>query len=79
MSPSADLHVVWNTHLPLGLSCNHCLHRALIPRERIGAHEGNLRCVDTLPFLCTKCGQRTFTAHLFSERRLVKRFMAEYR
>src|SRR5580704_15406977 len=29
MSASADLHDVWNTHLPLGISCNHCLHRAL--------------------------------------------------
>jgi DNA-directed RNA polymerase subunit RPC12/RpoP len=79
MSASADLHDVWNTHLPLGLSCNHCLHRALIPRERVGAREGNLRCVDTLRFKCTKCGRRTFTAHLFSERRHIKRFMAEYR
>ena len=36
MSASADLHDVWESHLPLGISCNHCLHRALIPRERIG-------------------------------------------
>jgi hypothetical protein len=45
MSACADLHDVWKTHLPLGLSCSHCLHRALIPRERVGAREGNLRCV----------------------------------
>jgi DNA-directed RNA polymerase subunit RPC12/RpoP len=79
MSASADLHDVWNTGRPLGLSCNHCLHRALVPPERIGAREGNLQCVDTLPFRCTKCGHRTFTAHLFKESRHVKRFMAEYR
>jgi hypothetical protein len=79
MSASADLHDVWNTRLPLGLSCNHCLHRGLIPPERVGAHEGDVRCVDTLRFRCTKCGRRTFTAHLFRERRHVKRFMAEYR
>jgi len=70
MSASADLHDVWNTHLPLGISCNHCLHRALIPRERVGAREG---------FRCTKCGRRTFTTHLFKEQRHVKRFLAEYR
>jgi hypothetical protein len=38
-----------------------------------------VRCVDTLPFRCTRCGRRTFTAHLFKESRHVKRFMAEYR
>ena len=41
--------------------------------------EGDLRCVDTLRFRGTKCGRRTYTAHLFKERRHVKRFMAEYR
>jgi hypothetical protein len=80
MSASADLHDVWKTHLPLGVSCNRCLHRALVDRERIGAREGNLRCIDTLRFRCTKCKRRTsFTAHLFNERRDAKRFMAEYR
>ena len=79
MSPSADLHDVWNSHLPLGISCNHCLHRALIEHERIGAREGNLRCVDSLPFICSHCGRREFTPHIFRERRHVKRFMAEYR
>ncbi|SEP41575.1 hypothetical protein SAMN02990966_05937 [Rhodospirillales bacterium URHD0017] len=79
MSLSADLHEVWNSHLPLGLSCNHCLHRGLIEPERIGAREGDLRCVDTLRFVCSKCGRREFTPHVFRERRHVKRFMAEYR
>jgi hypothetical protein len=79
MSASADLHDVWQTRLPLGIACNHCLHRALLQHDRIDAREGNLRTVDALPLRCTKCGRRAYTAHLFRERRQVKRFMAEYR
>lgn len=79
MFANADLHDVWRTHRPLGVSCNHCLHRALIEPRRIGAREGNLKCVDTLPFRCTRCGCRDFTVHLFDEQRRVRRFMAEYR
>jgi DNA-directed RNA polymerase subunit RPC12/RpoP len=79
MSLSADLHDVWSTGLPLGLACNRCLHRALIERTVIGARAGNLQCVDTLPFRCTRCGQRDFAVHLFREKRLMRRFMAEDR
>jgi hypothetical protein len=79
MSASADLHDVWENRLPVGIACSHCLHRAVLEPEAIGAHEGNLRCVDTLPLLCTKCGRQSFTVHLFKERRHIKRFMAEYR
>ena len=79
MSASADLHDVWESRLPLGVSCNHCLHRALIEHGRICAQEGNLQCLDALPFRCTKCGHRDFAPHVFRERRQVKRFMAEYR
>jgi hypothetical protein len=74
-----DIHDVWNSHLPLGISCNHCLHRALIEHDRIGAWEGGTLCLDALPLRCTKCAHRDFTAHVFRERRQVKRFMAEYR
>jgi DNA-directed RNA polymerase subunit RPC12/RpoP len=79
MPASADLHDVWNSHLPLGVSCNHCLHRALIEHDRIGARKGNVQCLDALPLLCTKCGHREFTPHVFRERRQIRRFMAEYR
>ena len=79
MSASADLPDVWNRHLPLAVSCNHCLHRALIEHDRSGAQEGNLKCLDALPFRCTKCGHRDFAPHVFRERRQIKRFMAEYR
>ncbi len=76
---NADLHDVWKSGLPLGVSCNHCLHRALIPLERIGAHEGDLRCVDSLRFQCSRCRRRSHTAHLFRMRTETRRFMAEYR
>ena len=79
MSASADLHDVWNSHLPLGVSCNHCLHRGLIEPVRIGAREGGLQCLDALPFRCTKCGHRDFTPHVFRESLHVRRFMGEYR
>ena len=79
MSDSADLHDVWNSGLPLGISCNHCLHRALIEHHRISARGGSVQCLDALPFRCTKCGHRDFAPHVFRERRQVRRFMAEYR
>jgi hypothetical protein len=61
-----------------------CLHRQIFtmfgkPGEHIGAREGNVKTIDALSFRCTKCGRRSYTAHLFRERRQVKRFMAEYR
>ncbi len=55
-----------------------CIARSF-EHDRIGAREGNLRCVDTLPFICSHCGRREFHAAYFRERRHVKRFMAEYR
>jgi hypothetical protein len=67
------------TNLPVGVACRHCQHRALVARERIGACEGNLRCVDTLRFRCTHCNQRTVDVHLFLDRKSARRFMAEYR
>lgn len=79
MPGSADLKDVRNTHLPLGVSCNHCLHRGLIEPDLIAGHEGNHRDLAMLPFRCTKCGRGEFTPHVFQERRQVKRFMAEYR
>jgi len=78
-SPSADLHDLWKSGLPLGVSCNNCLHRSLIEPGRLGAREGSTRCIDTFHFHCTKCRQRAFTAHVFRARREVRRFMAEYR
>lgn len=79
MSASADLHDVWETRRPLGVACRHCLHRALIEPARVGAAEGNLRCVDSLPFRCSRCGRRDVAVQLFRERRELRRFMAQYR
>ncbi|CAN5908001.1 hypothetical protein BH11PSE3_BH11PSE3_17060 [soil metagenome] len=79
MALSADLHEVWASHRPLGVFCNHCLHRGLVEGETIGASEGNLQCIDTLPLRCSRCGRRDFTPHLFRQERDLKRFMAEYR
>ncbi len=33
MSASADLHDVCKTRLPLGVSCNQCLHRAVLEHD----------------------------------------------
>lgn len=79
MSASADLHDVWQSGHPLGIACMHCLHRALVRHESIGARQGNLTLVSQLPLRCSKCGLKDFEAHIFREQRLVRRFMAEYR
>ena len=79
ISPSADLHDVWKTSLALGVACKTCPHRGLVRQDRIGARQGNLRCVDTLKFRCTRCRRRDAEVHLIADRRSAKRFMAEYR
>lgn len=79
MSPSADLHDVWRSGVPLGVACNHCLHRALLQCETIGAHEGNVKPVDQLRLRCRKCGRRDYETVIFLDRRGAKKFMAEYR
>ena len=77
--PSADLHDLWKTHQPLGVECQWCQHRGLVPPYRLGARAGSLRCVDTIPFRCTKCKRSAAKVHLFPDRRSVRRFMAAYR
>jgi hypothetical protein len=79
MSASSDLHDVWKSGLPLGVVCNHCLHRALLQCETIRAHEGNLKLVDELRLKCRKCGQRDYETVIFMARRDARKFMAEYR
>ena len=79
MAESATLHDIWASGLPFGVSCQHCLHRSLVEPRQIGAARGDRTLIDTLPFICTKCGHRTFTTHLFTQRGKARRFMAEYR
>jgi hypothetical protein len=77
--PSADLHDVWSTHQPVGIECRRCQHRGLVEQTRIGAGQGNTRCVDTLRFRCTQCHRTAVTVHLFHDRRSARRFMQEIR
>jgi hypothetical protein len=63
--------------LALGVACNHCLHRALLWPEDIGALAG--KRVDDLRLKCSKCGQRDYETIVFDAQRDAKKFMAQYR
>ena len=66
MPASADHHDVWNSHLPLGVACNHCLHRAssslTASAHGKAACSVSTRCRSVAP----KCGHRDFTRRFFS-------------
>jgi hypothetical protein len=42
---------------PIGVACS-CGHRALVPLETIGAHDGDMRRLHDLRFTCSQCGRR---------------------
>lgn len=40
----------------LGMECNGCGHRGLVPLERIGESDSDMRPLIDRPFECTACG-----------------------
>jgi DNA-directed RNA polymerase subunit RPC12/RpoP len=62
---------------PLGVACNHCLHRALLWPDTIGKQAG--RPPEQLRLHCSKCGQRDYETLAFAAEREARKFMAEYR
>jgi hypothetical protein len=66
-----------HSNLALGVACNHCLHRALLWPEDIGALAG--KRIDDLRLKCGKCGQRDYETIVFDAQRDAKKFMAQYR
>jgi len=62
--PGTNLHEVWCTKLPLGITCT-CGRRAVVPLARLGRLQGNTQPLHTLKLRCTVCGETEWRATLF--------------
>jgi hypothetical protein len=43
---------------PLGVECEACQRRALVPLDRLESLDGNMRPLKDWPFKCSACGSR---------------------
>jgi hypothetical protein len=50
---------------PIGVECR---RRALVPLDRVGNLEGNMRPLRDWPFKCSRCGSREVALWLFAKR-----------
>jgi hypothetical protein len=55
---------------PLGIECEACKRRALVPLDRLGNLDGNMRPLKNWPFKCSACGSREVALWLFAKRGL---------
>ena len=53
---------------PLGIECEACKRRALVPLDRLGQLDGDMRPLWNWPFKCSGCGSREVAQWLFSKR-----------
>jgi hypothetical protein len=53
---------------PLGIECDACKRRALVPLDRLGTLDGNMRPLKDWPFKCSACGSREVALWLFAKR-----------
>lgn len=49
-----NLHTAQCYGHPLGVACGMCLHRGLVPLERIGAFSANIKPIRDLSLKCSK-------------------------
>lgn len=74
--PIDNLHTLWHSHLPLGVTCG-CGHRALVDPATLGAHDGNMMELRILKLRCTACHARgDFTTTVFARQDQVDAFLA---
>jgi hypothetical protein len=53
---------------PIGIECTACKRRALVPLDRLGQLDGNMRPLKDWPFKCSACGSREVALRLFARR-----------
>ena len=61
-------HTAKNYGNPLGIECEACKRRALVPLDRLGNLDGNMRPLKDWPFKCSACGSRKVALWLFAKR-----------
>ena len=73
MAP-ANLRSLTLSGHPLGVECG-CGHRALVEGKTLGAHEGSMRELDSLPLKCTACGSRPKELRVFYSQDQIDKWM----
>jgi hypothetical protein len=73
--PTETVQSVASSGFPLGVKCNHCLHRSLLGPRDLGVGADKPRLLSSLRFRCRRCGRRDFHLQLFWSRGSVTRFM----
>ena len=53
---------------PIGIECEACKRRALMPLDPLGNLDGNMRPLRDWPFKCSACESREVALWLFAER-----------
>jgi hypothetical protein len=53
---------------PVGVECEGCGWRALVPLDRLGSLRGNMRPLQEWPFKCSAGGLRDVSLWLFAKR-----------
>jgi hypothetical protein len=53
---------------PIGIECEACKLRALVPLDRLGNLDGNMRPLKDWPFKCSACGSREVALWPFANR-----------
>ena len=53
---------------PIGVECEACKRRALVPLDRLGNIDGNMRPLRDWQFKCSACGSREVALWLFAKR-----------
>jgi DNA-directed RNA polymerase subunit RPC12/RpoP len=69
------LHDLAESRLPVGVECDHCIHRATVSPEALKATRGDGRTLAEAGLRCGKCGSRRFTTERFHSRSRLKAFM----
>lgn len=65
VTSGSNLHTADCYGQPLGVRCLACERRVLVPLDKIGAKNGNMTLLHSLPLKCAACGGREVELWLF--------------
>lgn len=69
------LHDLVENPGPVGVECDHCIHRSIVSPADLKATRGDMRTLAQAGLRCGKCGSRKFSTERFHSRARLKAFM----
>jgi DNA-directed RNA polymerase subunit RPC12/RpoP len=69
------MHDVATNTYPVGILCDHCMHRVVVSAHDLKAHAGDRRTLVEAGVYCGRCGSTRFEATLFHAPSGPMRFM----